>query len=82
MTIAKSLKTVLLALGFLTFAASGAAAELAKPKGTIVLTKGDGAYLGVGGRGPIWIVYDVPDGKGSAEDEARWPWAVCYIAAE
>jgi hypothetical protein len=63
------------------FAVEITAADLAERK-WIVATKGDGAYLGIGGRGPIWIVYDVAGGKGSAEDEARWPWAVFYIAAE
>lgn len=48
----------------------------------ILAVKGDGEYLRVGGRGPAWIVYDVPGGKASAEDEARWPWAVFFIQAE
>tara|TARA_A100001037_G_scaffold302460_1_gene334148 strand:+ start:2737 stop:2985 length:249 start_codon:yes stop_codon:yes gene_type:complete len=48
----------------------------------IVAVKGDGAYLGIGGRDPVWIVYNVAGGKGSADDEARWPWAVFYMAAE
>ena len=48
----------------------------------IVALKADGADLGMGGRGPAWIVYDVAGGTASADDEARWPWAVFYIAAE
>ncbi len=30
----------------------------------IVAIRGDGEYLGIGGRGPVWIVYDVPGGAG------------------
>jgi hypothetical protein len=48
----------------------------------IVAIRGDGEYLRIWGRGPVWIVYDVPGGRGSADDEARWPWAVFYIQAE
>ena len=48
----------------------------------IVGIKADGTYLPIGGRGPVWIAYQVPGGQGTEEDEARWPWAVFYIAAE
>lgn len=39
----------------------------------------DGRPLGVGGQGPVWMVYtpsrvDVPD-----EEEQQWPWALFYI---
>jgi hypothetical protein len=46
----------------------------------IVALKRDGAYLGLGQRGPLWIVYTYPDGRPlTAEDELRWPWAAFYI---
>jgi hypothetical protein len=48
----------------------------------ILALKADGDYLSVGGRGPACLVYDVPGGRASAEDEARWPWAVFFIHAE
>ena len=48
----------------------------------ILAIKGDGEYLGIGGRGPAFLVYTVPGGKGSTDDEARWPWAMFYIVAE
>ncbi len=48
----------------------------------IVAVKGDGRYLNIGGRGPAWLVYEVPGGKASADDDARWPWAMFYIVAE
>ncbi len=63
------------------FAVEIAAADLDAHE-WIVAVKGDGAYLPMGGRGPVWIFYDVPGGKGTAEDEARWPWALFYIQAE
>ncbi|MBO6783413.1 MAG: hypothetical protein JJ899_09125, partial [Alphaproteobacteria bacterium] len=48
----------------------------------IVAIKGDGRYLNIGGRGPVWIVYDVPGGNATGEDDNRWPWAVYYIRAD
>jgi len=46
----------------------------------IVGLKRDGAYLGLGQRGPTWIVYTRKDGKpATEEDELRWPWAAFYI---
>jgi hypothetical protein len=62
------------------FAVEISAADLAAHD-WIVALKADGADLGIGGRGPAWIVYDVAGGKAGADDEARWPWAVFYIAA-
>lgn len=63
------------------FAVEISAADLAA-RDWILALKADGKYLGVGGHGPAWIVYEVPDGKASADDESRWSWAVFYIAAE
>ena len=63
------------------FAVEITAADLAAHDWILAL-KADGAPLGVGGHGPAWIVYQVPNGKATAADESRWPWAVFYIAAE
>ncbi len=63
------------------FAVEVSAADIAARE-WIVGIKADGAYLPIGGRGPVWIAYHVPGGEGTEEDEARWPWAVYYIAAE
>jgi hypothetical protein len=42
--------------------------------------KRDGRYLGIGQRGPLWLVYARRDGKAiGAEDEQRWPWAAFLI---
>jgi len=46
----------------------------------IVGVKADGRPLGIGQRGPLWVVYSYPDGRAlTAEDELRWPWATFYI---
>jgi hypothetical protein len=46
----------------------------------IVGIRQDGRDLGLGQRGPLWVVYSYPDGrKLTAEDELRWPWATFYI---
>ena len=49
----------------------------------LLAVKRDGAYLGLGQRGPTWLVYRRKDGKApSHDDEARWPWSVFYIEVE
>lgn len=63
------------------FAVEIEAADIAA-RDWILAIKADGDYLGVGGHGPAWLVYDVPGGNASAEDESRWPWAVFYIQAD
>jgi hypothetical protein len=46
----------------------------------IVAVKRDGRYLGIGQRGPLWLVYARRDGKPiGMEDEQRWPWAAFLI---
>ena len=46
----------------------------------IVAIKEGGRYLGIGQRGPAWILYTPRDGQPpTAEDEQRWPWAVFLI---
>lgn len=42
----------------------------------------DGRPLGIGGRGPLWMAYDVPSGKASTDEEGRWAWAVFYAEVE
>jgi hypothetical protein len=45
----------------------------------IVALSQDGRPLGLGQRGPLWVVYSYPDGRPlTAEDELRWPWATFY----
>ncbi|WP_193369436.1 hypothetical protein [Pelagibius marinus] len=46
----------------------------------VVGLRQDGRPLGLGQRGPLWVVYTYPDGRAlTADDELRWPWATFYI---
>jgi hypothetical protein len=45
----------------------------------IVALERNGHPLGIGGRGPLWIVYDVAGKSASHDDESRWPWAAFFI---
>ena len=46
----------------------------------IVGIEQDDQDIGLGQRGPLWVVYTYPDGRAlTAEDELRWPWATFYI---
>lgn len=73
--------TKITAVAMTGFAVEITAEDLAKHDWILAL-KGNGSYLQIGGRGPSWIVYDVPAGKATEEDESHWPWAVLYIKAE
>jgi hypothetical protein len=49
----------------------------------IVAIKQDGDYMGVGQRGPTWIVYSPgEDNTITADDEGRWPWAAFLLDVE
>lgn len=63
------------------FAVEISAADVAA-RDWILALKADGAYLSIGGHGPVWLVYEVAGGDATVEDESRWPWAVFYINAE
>ena len=61
------------------FTAELAATDMAE-QDWIVAVKVDGQYLGIGGKGPSWVLYARRDGKpATAEDEERWPWAAFLI---
>jgi len=61
------------------FAAELSPGELAAEDWMVVI-KENGQYLGIGGRGPAWVLYPRRDGKmATAADEQRWPWAVFLI---
>ena len=61
------------------FVAELAAADMAE-QDWIVAVKADGQYLGIGGKGPSWVLYARRDGKpATAEDEERWPWAAFLV---
>lgn len=46
----------------------------------IVAIKQDGEYMGLGQRGPAWVVFDPGEDKSiTAEEELTWPWAAFFI---
>jgi hypothetical protein len=46
----------------------------------VLATHADGKALGIGGRGPLWLVHDTGSGKATAEQEGAWVWSVFHIA--
>ena len=48
----------------------------------VVAIEADGKPLGLGGRGPTWIMYDTGNGKASTDEEAKWVWSVFVMTAE
>ena len=50
----------------------------------IVALKQDGQYLGLGGKGPIWVVFPpaASDGIASKEEVGGWPWASFVIEVD
>ena len=46
----------------------------------VLSTRVDGQPHGIGGRGPLWLVFDSPgDRPATEEEEGRWPWALLFI---
>lgn len=69
------------------FALDGYAVEISRDdlqkNDWLLAIKRDGAYLGLGQRGPTWLVYQRRDGRPPThDDESRWPWSVFYIEVE
>ena len=49
----------------------------------VLATRVDGRPLGIGGKGPIWLVFDPPgDRPATDEEEGTWPWALFFIHCE
>ncbi len=49
----------------------------------VLAIKRDGRFLGIGDRGPAWVVFprdDYPELK--TQDDSKWVWAVYYIHVE
>lgn len=68
----------------MALALDGFAVELTKEQleqeDWIVAIKLDGEYMGIGQRGPVWLVFDPgEDGSVTAEEEGTWPWAAFYF---
>ena len=59
-----------------------AAAEV-EAREWVVATRTDGRALGIGERGPLWLVFGPPGERPVTEDEsAMWPWALFLIQCE
>ena len=46
----------------------------------VVATRAEGRPLGLGERGPLWLVFDPPGERPATDEESnRWPWAMFFI---
>ena len=46
----------------------------------ILATAMDGRPFGLGGRGPLWLVFDPPGARpATMEEQGMWPWALFFI---
>lgn len=63
------------------YAAEFSAEELAAQDWILAIDV-DGAPLGVGGRGPTWILYGTGVDVASADAEAQWVWSVFLLEVE
>ncbi len=55
-------------------------AEVLESEDWIVAIKQNGAYMGLGQRGPAWVAFDPGDDKTiTPEEEGSWPWAAFFI---
>ena len=50
-----------------------------KAKSWIVAIQSNQQPLAIGGRGPLWLVYDTQGKKATSDEEAKWIWSVFYI---
>lgn len=48
----------------------------------VLAMKVNGEPLGIGGLGPLWLVYDTGDRVAVEDEEKTWVWSVFYIEAE
>ncbi len=48
-------------------------------KDWILATRIDGRPLGIGGKGPLWMIHTPSAEKVPEEEEQNWPWALFYI---
>lgn len=49
----------------------------------ILAMKANDRGLDIGGRGPFWIVFDIPDERSATlEESVQWPWGVFMIECE
>ncbi len=46
----------------------------------VLATHANGVALGIGGRGPLWLVHDTGAAEATAQEERNWVWSVFHIA--
>lgn len=53
------------------------------PHESVLSTRTDGRPRDIGGRGPLWLVFDPPgDRAATAEEESMWPWQWFFVRCE
>ncbi|MBF2759714.1 MAG: hypothetical protein ISN28_05525 [Ectothiorhodospiraceae bacterium AqS1] len=58
-------------------------ADSGKGREWILGMRADDRGLDIGGRGPFWIVFDIPDDRSATlEESVQWPWGVFMIDCE
>ena len=70
-----------------TLALDGFGSEIPAPevaaRDWILATRADGRPFAIGGRGPLWLLFDPPGDRPATEEErGMWPWALFYIRCE
>jgi hypothetical protein len=54
--------------------------EALKAHDWVLATRAEGRPLGIGERGPLWLVFDPPGERPATDEEAdQWPWALFFI---
>ena len=54
--------------------------EAREARDWVVATRAEGRPLGLGERGPLWLVFDPPGERPATDEEAdQWPWALFFI---
>ena len=57
--------------------------ETVLAKDWILAIRANGQPLGVGQRGPLWLVHALPEDRPATDDEElSWPWAVFFMRVD
>ncbi|MCY3702189.1 MAG: hypothetical protein OXG16_05840 [Rhodospirillales bacterium] len=67
-----------------TLALDGFATEISAEdvgaRNWVLATRANGRPHGIGGRGPLWLVFDPPGNRPATEEEENmWPWALFFV---
>ena len=59
---------------------TGISREVLEAHEWVVATRAEGRPLGLGERGPLWLVFDPPGERPATDEESdQWPWALFFI---